>query len=199
LPTHRGFILQPTYRVESGRPVVHLYGTLEDGRPFLVRDRRPVPHFYVERKYADQARALGAVRQVATDQVTLTGEPVVAIEVATPSDTPPLRDRLIAAGIATHEADIRFAMRYLIDRGIRGTLEIHGDGRLVPGLGLVFEEPEIAPADWTPRLRVLSLDIAPVLLGSGERIFDGVKSFGFEPAEVLHSPLTTHIRYRRVS
>ena len=24
-------------------------------------------------------------------------------------------------------------------------------------------------------------------------------AFGFEPAEVLHSPLTTHIRYRRVS
>src|SRR4029079_12899463 len=45
----------------------------------------------------------------------------------------------------------------------------------------------------------LTLDIAPVLLGSGERIFDGVESFGFEPAAVLHSPLTTHIRYRRVS
>ena len=44
----------------------------------------------------------------------------------------------------------------------------------------------------------LTLDIAPVLLGSGERIFDGVQSFGFEPVEVLHSPLATHIRYRRV-
>jgi dihydrofolate reductase len=45
----------------------------------------------------------------------------------------------------------------------------------------------------------LTLDIAPVLLGSGERIFDGVEAFGFEPVEVLHSPLSTHIRYRRVS
>src|SRR5664279_3351097 len=45
----------------------------------------------------------------------------------------------------------------------------------------------------------LTLDIAPVLLGSGERIFDGVETFGFEPVEVLHSPLTTHIRYRRRS
>jgi dihydrofolate reductase len=43
----------------------------------------------------------------------------------------------------------------------------------------------------------LTLDIAPVLLGSGERIFDGVESFGMEPVEVLHSPLATHIRYRR--
>ena len=45
----------------------------------------------------------------------------------------------------------------------------------------------------------LTLDIAPVLLGSGERIFDGVASFDVEPAEVVHSPLTTHIRYRRHS
>ncbi|MDH6236723.1 dihydrofolate reductase family protein [Cryobacterium sp. CG_9.6] len=43
----------------------------------------------------------------------------------------------------------------------------------------------------------LTLDIAPVLLGSGERIFDGIDSFGFEPVEVLSSPLATHIRYRR--
>ena len=45
----------------------------------------------------------------------------------------------------------------------------------------------------------LTLDIAPVLLGSGERIFDGVESLGMEPVEVLHSPLATHIRYRRAS
>jgi dihydrofolate reductase len=44
----------------------------------------------------------------------------------------------------------------------------------------------------------LTLDIVPVLLGSGERIFEGAESFGFEPVEVLHSPLSTHIGYRRV-
>jgi dihydrofolate reductase len=44
----------------------------------------------------------------------------------------------------------------------------------------------------------LMLDVVPVLFGAGERLFDGVESFGFEPVEVLHSPLATHIRYRRV-
>lgn len=44
----------------------------------------------------------------------------------------------------------------------------------------------------------LTLDIAPVLLGSGERIFEeGAEAFDFVPVEVLHSPLTTHVRYRR--
>ena len=44
----------------------------------------------------------------------------------------------------------------------------------------------------------LTLDLVPVLLGSGERMFDGVGSLDLEPVEVLHSPLATHIRYRRV-
>lgn len=43
----------------------------------------------------------------------------------------------------------------------------------------------------------LTLDIAPVLLGRGERLFDGVEDFDLEPVEVLGSPLATHIRYRR--
>jgi dihydrofolate reductase len=43
----------------------------------------------------------------------------------------------------------------------------------------------------------LTLDVVPVLLGSGERLFDGAESFDFEPVEALHSPLATHIRYRR--
>ena len=43
----------------------------------------------------------------------------------------------------------------------------------------------------------LTLDIAPVLLGGGERIFDGAEDFPFEPVEALHSPLATHVRYRR--
>src|SRR5919202_4723695 len=42
----------------------------------------------------------------------------------------------------------------------------------------------------------LMLDRAPVLLRAGERLFDGVESFGVEPVEVLHSPLATPIRYR---
>ena len=42
----------------------------------------------------------------------------------------------------------------------------------------------------------LTLDVIPVLLGAGERIFDGVEDPGFEPVEVIDSPHATHIRYR---
>ena len=42
----------------------------------------------------------------------------------------------------------------------------------------------------------ITLDVAPLLLGAGERLFDGVKDPGLEPVEARHSPHATHIRYR---
>ena len=42
----------------------------------------------------------------------------------------------------------------------------------------------------------LVLDVVPVLLGAGERLFDAVDDPGLEPVEVIHSPHATHIRYR---
>ncbi len=159
MPALRGFILQPTYRVEAGSPVLHLHGRLEDGRTFLVRDTRRVPRFYVEASDAEAARAKGAVRQTATDEVTLTGRPVVKVEVGEPGDVPRLRDKLTRAGIATYEADVRFALRHLIDLGIRGSVAIAGAGRDAPGVGVVFDDPELAPSDWTPKLGVLSIDL----------------------------------------
>jgi dihydrofolate reductase len=42
----------------------------------------------------------------------------------------------------------------------------------------------------------LVVDIAPVVLGSGESPFQGVADLRLEPIEVIHSPRATHVRYR---
>jgi dihydrofolate reductase len=42
----------------------------------------------------------------------------------------------------------------------------------------------------------LMLDIIPVLLGTGERLFDRVRDPGIELVEVIDSPHATHVRYR---
>jgi dihydrofolate reductase len=41
----------------------------------------------------------------------------------------------------------------------------------------------------------LVLSIVPILLGKGERLFDGVTDPGLEPIEVVDSPNATHVRY----
>ena len=38
--------------------------------------------------------------------------------------------------------------------------------------------------------------MTPVLLGAGERLFEGVADPGLELLEVTSSPLVTHLRYR---
>src|SRR3954451_25237372 len=81
------------------------------------------------------------------------------------------------------------------DAAYSAACEAAGDN----GVDIAGGASNVRPAVIADVIDELTLDIAPVLLRSGERIFDGVESLGFEPAEVLHSPLTTHHRYRRVS
>jgi DNA polymerase II len=172
MPIARGFIFQTSYRVMSdahGRrvPVVHLYGRLENGKGFLVRDDRQRPHFYIRAADAAAAGQLRAADQSPTDRRTFEGDPVVRIEVQVPSDVPPLRDRLHGAGIETFEGDVRFATRYLIERRIKGGCEIDGEPAAPPatgpgpggGLDHVFENPVLRPAEVSIEPRVLSFDI----------------------------------------
>ena len=165
MPIARGFVFQAGYRLVStpgdGRvPMVQIYGRLEDGRPFLVRDDRQRPHFYVRAADAARAQSLRAPAPSTTGWRNFAGDSVVRIEVDAPSDVPPLRDRLHAGGIETYEADVRFATRYLIERGIKGGCEIDGDPAAAPGEPLQrFYNPLLRPADVTIEPRVLSFDI----------------------------------------
>jgi DNA polymerase-2 len=160
----RGFLFQANYRIVPGPagtriPVVYLYGRMEDGGTFLVRDDRQRPRLYIRAEDAERARALGAPSPGATDKRTLDGAPACRLEAATPSDVTSLRDRLHQAGIDTFEADVRFAVRYLIDRGIKGGCEIEGEAQPGKGVGFVFDNPELRPAEVKVEPRVLSFDI----------------------------------------
>lgn len=42
----------------------------------------------------------------------------------------------------------------------------------------------------------LRLHVAPVVLGGGARLFEGVGRMALEPVEVSASPAVTHLRYR---
>jgi len=163
----QGFILQASYRVVSayrGRttPVVHLYGRLQDGGTFLVRDDRQRPHFHIRTTDSDRARALGVPEPRATTKRTFAGALVSRIEVDTPSDVPNVRERLHRVEIDTFEADVLFASRYLIERGIKGGCEIDGEGVCGTGVTWVFDNPVLRPADVEIEPRILSFDIERV-------------------------------------
>ncbi|MFI4889251.1 MAG: DNA polymerase II [Steroidobacterales bacterium] len=169
----RGFILQASYRIASrpgGQrvPVVHIHGRLEQGGTFLVRDDRQRPHLFIRAADAERARALHTPEPQAVDRRTFDGAPACLLETDIPAEIPGIRDRLHAAGIDTFEADLRFAVRYLIERGIKGGCEI--DGEAVSGAGgtWVFDNPSLWCAAVKIEPRVLSFDIETH--GSPERL-----------------------------
>ena len=160
----RGFIFQASYRVvsdSSGQrtPVVHLYGRLEDGGTFAVRDDRQRPHFYIRAADAAHARALRVPEPKPSGKRTFQGAAACRMEVETPQDVPPLRDRLHASGIETFEADVRFALRYLMERGIKGGCEIDGAWLAGSGVTRMYSNPTLRPRRVAVELCVLSFDI----------------------------------------
>ncbi len=165
----RGFVLQPTYRLEPGVPVVRLLGRLESGEPFLVEDDRFRPYFFVRAEDAELLRERRHVELLPCELLDLEGHPLVRVQTDEPGRVPELRGVLEVQGRSALEADVRFAYRYLIDRGLRSAIEIRGEPRTLPGRVLAFRNPELSPCELRPSLRVVSLDIetAP----DGSRIF----------------------------
>lgn len=183
----RGFILHPTYKIEDGRAVVQLYGRLEGGERFLVRDDRQTPHFYVRADDRARTRAIDSDHCQPSDRHTFHGDPVHQVNVRIPSDTPGMRKKLQREGLPTYEADVRFAMRYLIDRGVRGCVEIHGEPRAVATNAVVFDNPTITPGSWQPQLSLLSFDIETDMRGEQLLSFS-LHGCGAAEVHILNGP-----------
>ena len=156
----RAFILTPATQSRDGVAEVHLHGVLETGAPCLIVDDRLRPYFFIAA--ADRARAAARVPGLALEETalrTFAAAPVLRVSAAQPGELIGLRTRLESAGIACFEADLRFASRYLIDRGIRGAVRLGGHGEAHGRCGRLFRNPDLTPCHWTPTLRVLSIDI----------------------------------------
>ncbi|MCY4127948.1 MAG: DNA polymerase II [Gammaproteobacteria bacterium] len=155
----KGFILQSTYRVVNGKPIILIYGRLEDGRTFLVRETRRRPTFYVRSADVEQLSWENAAVET-TSWNTLDGLNASRVTVTEPSKVVPLRDRIHGAGIRSYEADIPFATAYLMERDIRGGVSISGNP--IPSetrVDIEFTDPSLEPSDVDFIPRCLSLDI----------------------------------------
>jgi DNA polymerase-2 len=156
---HHGLIVQPTYRMQGGKPVVQLYGRLVDGRAFLVEDDRFRPYFFVPTRDAALLPNDADIEIRPTPLRTLAGEPVTRITLAEPSAVRPLRERLLGEGVVSYEADLRFGYRYLMDQAVRAAVAIDGPISNPDGPLVRFRNPILTPSDQIASLTWLSLDL----------------------------------------
>ena len=152
---YRGLILQPSYRIARGVPVVQLFGRLADGPAFLIEDDRFRPYFFVPAQDAERFAGVESASVAPSDLRGLDGSALARVATGLPGDVPALRDR----ATRSFESDIRFPYRFLIDRGVRAAVEIDGEPDPQDSALLRFSNPALRPADCRPPLRVLSIDL----------------------------------------
>ena len=162
-----------TYAVVGGVPEVRIFGISESGERTVFVDRSFKPYFYLECPTCDGSVVMASLSRVA---------PVEAVEVVErrflgrpkrflkavakiPEDVRRLREAaLTVPGVSgVYEADVRFYMRYMIDKGVVpcswNVAEVEEAGRL-------GHLPQYAVKEWRgvspgfpPALRVLAFDI----------------------------------------
>ncbi|MBI2672900.1 DNA polymerase II, partial [Candidatus Woesearchaeota archaeon] len=155
----KGFIVYPIYQVMDLGPKILLFGRLENGQSFLTINSYE-PYFFIEEFALKKAGSvLNEYHVVKTDFKSFNKKKVVKIIVDIPATVPILRKKLEDKGIKCYEADIRFAYRYLIDKDIKGSIDIEGDYETSEYVDRIYYEPTINPADFIPKLKVFSLDI----------------------------------------
>ncbi|MEM7262069.1 MAG: DNA polymerase II [Planctomycetota bacterium] len=151
----RAFLLDASHRIEQGRTILQLWGRLASGESVLVRDDRARPGFWVPR----DAALPPEVEAYPTGEQTLRGEEVLRVDLPTPAEVDRFRRWCEDHDVTTYEADVRTAVAELVATGIRSTFEIHGDHRPGERVDRIYDNPELRPCEFVPKLRVVSFDL----------------------------------------
>jgi len=161
----RGFIVYPTYRVIDNQAYVHLYGRLENGESFVTINLNR-PYFYIKQTDLDAARKLLDVDYEPGKMKNFDDEPLIKVVLDKPYDIPNMKKLFLDNTIICYEADIRFSYRFMIDHGLKGSINIEGDfekgreGRNAQlNVNRVYRDAKIEPSDYFPELKTLSIDI----------------------------------------
>ncbi len=171
-----GFLLDVSYITEKDeagkeRPVIRLWCKDKEGKNFVVQDNNFEPYFYAipyhSHLYAEEGdiaekkeqieniriyRNNGDIRvkRVEISQRKLLGvnQKVLKIFAEQPRHVPALREEVRRAGLTVLEADILFAIRYLIDKQLRPFDGINAEGEEV---ALDFVDTAILASHVTPK------------------------------------------------
>lgn len=155
----KGFILYPTYRIEGNKALVYLFGRLENGESFLIiSDSRP--YFYIKESDLKKALSIQAFDHEKVECKDFKGNKVIKIILNIPKEVPDLRHLLEEQSVVCYEADIRFAIRFLIDKELQGAVEVEGEYKKGSKVDRIYTNPDLKPCEYIPtNLKVLSIDI----------------------------------------
>lgn len=154
----KGFITYLTYRIINDGACVCLFGRLENGESFLTINKFR-PYFYIKEKDLKKALKIENFEFKKGNFKNFNEEKVVKVILDVPSEVPKLRKSFEEENIDHYEADIKFPYRFLMDKGIKGSLDIDGHYEAGQNVDRVYKDPDLEPINFIPKLKVASVDI----------------------------------------
>lgn len=151
-----GFILSNTQVIRDNHTNLIFQGRLSDGRRFHWTVTRPGIVFFINR-YESWTPPNAYRKQV--ELRNLRGEWVDAIYFNNTPEWTRARKACESRNIPTYEADINLVARFLMERFIRGGVSFKSDPTNEKNNTLYFVDPKVAASDFTPALKLLSIDI----------------------------------------
>jgi DNA polymerase I len=168
----RIFPVDITYGIVNNEPEIRVFGVSEDGKHVAVAHRGFRPYFYAilsNEEAVSELRRMRNVISIEIEERKLFGKPVkvAKIIVTTPDKVRDARERAATIkGVQdVLEADIRFTLRYMIDKGIKpGWMEFEAEPSDGFGTGIdafyrATSDPVQVESTLVPPLRYVAFDI----------------------------------------
>jgi len=154
-----GFIVTSHYDIVEDKPIMRLFGRLDNGKTFEAIVENVQTYFFIKEKDEIKAKKVTHIETEKIELQTLKKEPVVKIITKNPKDVSKLRKLFEDHNIACFEADIRFTRRYFIDKDILSTITINGKEEKGNYTDVRFINPEIEAAEKAIEPKMLSFDL----------------------------------------
>lgn len=153
---YQGFILSNSQIIRNNVTQLVFQGRLSDGKRFHWTVTRPGLVFFIDR---DKDWAPPGMFRKSVELRSLRGNPVEALYFQTTSELTRARRACESRNIATYEADINLAARFLMERFIKGGVSFESKPVSVENDTLYFIDPKVKDSNFTPALKLLSIDI----------------------------------------
>jgi DNA polymerase-2 len=154
--SYQGFILSNTQFTRNRATRLIFQGRLSDGRRFHWTVNHPRIVFFINR--AEYWTPSGGLRKE-VELRNLRGEPVDVLYFRNTMEFNRARSACEFHSIVTYEADINPVARFLMEHFIHGGVHFESEPTNEKDNMLYFVDPAVTPSDFTPLMKLLSVDI----------------------------------------
>lgn len=149
------FLFTSEWNDFNGKNSLIFWGTSDEGNVKLVFNNKPV--FFIDRNTQELNLPYSHMRKE-VNLKSFSLNPVDAIYFNTQFDLQKSAELLNSQHIKTYESDLNPAKRFLMEKEINAQIKIKGKFIRQDNV-LVFQNPKISPTEYSPKLKIASIDI----------------------------------------